>query len=223
MRVLRVARSSARKGRTQALNQMAQPGLDRARPHPGPSSGASASSTSWSGPRAIGPGAKRDIVSLTKFHTSDVGPARHHHRRGRSPRSTPSLKPLVQRDLRPEFGPPPSASERTPASALLVAAGDNPRAPPQRGGPSPTSAAPRRSTPAVARTNDNRLNRSGDPPGQLGPLAHRAHPYGLRPSNHRVHRSTQDGRPDQEGGDSLPQALRRSRGVQPPTSRQTGA
>jgi len=42
----------------------------------------------------------------------------------------------------------------------------------------------------------------------------------LTPAHHRAHRATDQGRPDQEGSDAMPQALRRSRGLQPPTARQ---
>ena len=67
MRVLRVARSSARKARTQALNQIRSLVLGPRPSRSETSSGPSTSSTSSSGPRRIEPGANRDIVSLTKF------------------------------------------------------------------------------------------------------------------------------------------------------------
>ncbi len=51
------------------------------------------------------------------------------------------------------------------------------------------------------------------PPGQLGSVAHRLHPDGQGPENQALHRASDEGRADQEGGDPLLQALCRSGGV----------
>ena len=98
------------------------------------------------------------------------------------------------------------------ASALLVAAGDNPERLKNEAtfaklcGVSPldASSGKQRTSPAQPRWR---------PPGQLGPLAHRVHPDGQRPENQALHRASDEGREDQEGGDALPQALRGEGGV----------
>ena len=46
------------------------------------------------------------------------------------------------------------------------------------------------------------------PPGQHRSLAHRVHPHGQGPENQALHRAPDEGRADQERGDALPQALR---------------
>ena len=111
MRVLRVARSSARKGRTQALNQMRNlvstapesvrdelRGLNVYRLLERAS--------------AYRPGSKRDIVSLTKFTPAHVGPPGPHPRRG-DLRDRRHPQALGQGDRALNLSPP-SASGPTP-------------------------------------------------------------------------------------------------------------
>ena len=157
MRVLRVARSSARKGRTQALNQMRN-----------------LVSTAPESIRAelrglnvfhllerastYRPGAKRDIVSLTKFTPSDVGPARHHPRRG-DLRDRRHPQALGHRDRPRLVGALGVGTDA--ASALLVTAGDNPERLRDEAafahlcGASPIEA-------SSGKQERHRLNRSGD-------------------------------------------------------------
>ncbi len=98
------------------------------------------------------------------------------------------------------------------ASALLVAAGDNPERLKNEAafaklcGVSPLDA-------SSGKQQRHRLNRRRGPPSQLSALAHRFHPDGQRPENQALHRAPDEGRSDKEGGDPLPQALRGSRGV----------
>ena len=85
------------------------------------------------------------------------------------------LKPLVK-ETAPELvslsasaPTPPRRFSSLPATILNVFATRR---------PSLTSAAPHRSTPAAARTNDTGSTAAGSS-GQLRPLAHRDHPDGL--------------------------------------------
>ncbi len=211
MRVLRVARSSARRSRTQAINQMrslistaAERVASRAaRPLHlrGPRSGAAPTGTAD----------KRDIASVTKLHPADCWPG------GRIALEE-EVKEIDASARRPSSPRPhPNSSQSTGvgtdvASALLVAAGDNPERLQERGDlrPSLRSVADRRQQrqAAPAPTQPQR-----GPPGQLRAVAHRLHPDGQRPANQRLHRAADEGGSDQEGGDALPQALRRSRGA----------
>ena len=95
------------------------------------------------------------------------------------------------------------------ASALLVAAGDNPRAPEERGN---LRQALRGLTPRRLERQERTspTEPRWGPSGQLRPLAHRVHPHGVRPEDPALHRATHEGGSDQEGGDPLPQALRGS-------------
>ncbi len=218
MRVLRVARSSARKGRTQALNQMRN--LVSTAPE---SIRAELRGLSvfhlLERASTYRPGAKRDIVSLTKFSLRMLA-RRAITLEEEITEIDAILKPLVK-ETAPELVATLGIGTDA-ASALLVAAGDNPERLRNEAafahlcGASPLDA-------SSGKNQRHRLNRSGDRQANsaLWHIVH--HPDGLRPSHHRVHRSTQDGRPDQEGGRAMPQALRRPRGLRPPTSREIGA
>ena len=123
MRVLRVARVSARKARTQALNQMR-------------SLISTAPETIRAELRDLNvyrlleraaryrPGTERDVTSLTKFTPADCSPAAPSRSRTRSPSSTPSSTRSSPRP-HPSCSPVIGLGTDT-ASALLVAAGDNP-------------------------------------------------------------------------------------------------
>ena len=157
MRVLRVARSSARKGRTQALNQMCNlvstaPESVRAELR-----GLSVFNL-LERASAYRPGAKRDIVSLTKFSLRMLA------RRALTLEEEISeidaiLKPLVK-ETAPELVATLGIGTNA-ASALLVAAGDNPgrlrneAAFAHLCGASPLDA-------SSGKNQRHRLNRSGD-------------------------------------------------------------
>ena len=121
MRVLRVARASARKGRTQALNRCAAQPPPRPSP-PGPSSGASTCSASSSGPRPIGPGQARHRL-LTK-HTLRMLARRAITLEEEVTEIDAILKPLVK-ETAPELVDALGVGTDA-ASALFVTAGDNP-------------------------------------------------------------------------------------------------
>ena len=97
------------------------------------------------------------------------------------------------------------------ASAILVAAGDNPERLKSEStfaklcGVSPLDA-------SSGKQERHRLNRGGDRQANSA-LAHCVHPDGQRPENQALHRAPDERRADQEGGDPLPQALRGSRSV----------
>ena len=123
MRVLRVARFSARKARTQALNQMR-------------SLISTAPETIRAELRhlnvyrllercsAYRPGSRRDLGLAHQAHACACSPDGRFASRPRSPSSTPSSNPLVA-DTAPELVARLGIGTDC-ASALLVAAGDNP-------------------------------------------------------------------------------------------------
>ena len=108
------------------------------------------------------------------------------------------------------------------ASALLVAAGDNPERLRNEAtfahlcGASPIDA-------SSGKQERHRLNRSGDRQANsaLWHIVITRMVYDPRTTDY-IEQTDERGT-HQEGGDPLPQALRRSRGVQPSTSRETGA
>ena len=122
MRVLRVARSSAQKGRTQALNQMR--GLISTAPEP-----IRAELQGLNVFRLLErastyrPGTKRDVVSLTKFMLAD-GPSRALTLAEEITEIDAILKPLVIETAPQLVGALGVGTDA--ASALLVTAGDNP-------------------------------------------------------------------------------------------------
>ena len=122
MRVLRVARASARKGRTQALNQMRNLVSTAPEPIRAELRGLSVFHL-LERASSYRPGAKRDIVSLTKFALRTLA------RRALALEEEITeidaiLKPLVK-ETAPELISTLGVGTDA-ASALLVAAGDNP-------------------------------------------------------------------------------------------------
>ena len=165
-------------------------------------------------------GAKRDVVSLTKLSLRML--ARRAITLEEEISELDAILKLFVKETAPELVATLGTGTDA-ASTLFVAAGDdrgrlrNEAAFAHLCGASPLDA-------SSGKNQRHRLNRSGDRHGELCPLAHRAHPDGLRPSNHRVHRSTQEEEgADQKGDGPMPQAICRPRGVQPPTSRQPWA
>ena len=209
MRVLRVARSSARKGRTQALNQMR--GLISTAPDPirAELRGLSVFQL-LERASTYRPGAKRDIISLTKF-TLRMSARRAITLEEEISEIDAILKPLVK-ETTPELVATLGIGTDA-ASALLVAAGDNPGRL-RNEAASPTSAALRHSMPAAARTSDTDSIAAAivRPTLPSGTSCSPAWSTTLEPPSTSI-----DAREaDQEGGGALPQALRRSRGVRPP-------
>ena len=149
MRVLRVARSSARKGRTQALNQMRNLVSTAPEPIRAELRGLNVFHL-LERASAYRPGAKRDIVSLTKFSLRMLA------RRALTLEEEITeidaiLKPLVK-ETAPSLSPlsasgptPPRRSSSRPATIPNACATRR---------PSPISAAPHHSTQAAARTSD---------------------------------------------------------------------
>jgi transposase len=212
MRVLRIARHSARKARTQALNQMRSiistaPDeirtelrdlnvyrlLERA--------------------RGYRPGPGLDVHTVTKRTLRTL--ARRATALEDEITDIDAALTVLVAETAPELVARPGVGTDT-ASALLVAAGE-PRPAPQRSDirtslrrvthrrqqrhPTTTSPQPRRR-----------------PPSQQRALEDRAHPHGLRPENTPLHRSANERRPHQERSHPMPQALHRPRGLQPPTT-----
>ena len=216
MRVLRVARSSARKSRTQALNQMRSiistaPDqirselrdlnvyrlLERA--------------------SAYRPGARRDVASLTKLSLRTLA------RRALALEAEIAdidviLKELVH-DTAPELVARVGIGVDS-ATALLVAAGDNPGRLRNEAtfahlcGVAPVDA-------SSGKHERHRLNRGGDRQANSALWHIVDHPHGLRPEDPRLHRSAHQRRAHEEGSVPMPQALHRPRGLQPPPARPT--
>ena len=157
MWVLRVARSSARKGRTQALNQMRNLVSTAPDPIRAELRGLSVFSL-LERASAYRPGAKRDIVSLTKF-TLRMLARRALILEEEIAEIDAILKPLVK-ETAPELVATLGIGTDA-ASALLVAAGDNPgrlrneAAFAHLCGASPLDA-------SSGKNQRHRLNRSGD-------------------------------------------------------------
>ena len=174
MRVLRVARSSARKGRTQALNQMRNLISTAPEPIRAELRGLNVFHL-LERASTYRPGAKRDIVSLTKSQPADAGPARPSPSKRRSPRSTPSSNRWSKRP-RPNLSPlsasgptPPRRFSSRPVTTLNAS---------QRGGlRSPLRRLTARRQQRQERTTPAQPQRRSS--GQLRPLAHRHHPDGL--------------------------------------------
>ena len=149
MRVLRVARSSARKGRTQALNQMRNLVSTAPEPIRAELRGLNVFHL-LERASAYRPGAKRDIVSLTKFSLRMLA------RRALTLEEEITeidaiLKPLVK-ETAPNLSPL-SASGPTRRPHFSSRPGTTLNGCTTKR-PSPTSAAPHHSMPAAARTND---------------------------------------------------------------------
>ena len=157
MRVLRVARSSARKGRTQALNQMRN--LVSTAPDPIRSELRGLSVFNLlERASAYRPGAKRDIVSLTKLSLRMLA------RRAITLEEEITEIDAILKSLVKETAPELVATlgiGTDAASALLVAAGDNPERLRNEAafahlcGASPLDA-------SSGKNQRHRLNRSGD-------------------------------------------------------------
>ena len=216
MRVLRVARTSARKGRTQALNQMRSLISTAPEPIRDELRGLNVFHL-LERASSYRPGAKRDIVSLTKLSLRMLA-RRAITLEEEITELDAILKPLVK-ETAPELVATIGIGTDA-ASALLVAAGDNPERLRNEAafahlcGVSPIEA-------SSGKQHRHRLNRSGDCQANSA-LWHRDHPHGLRPAHHRVHRSANEGRTLQEGSGSMSQALHRSRGLRTPASREIG-
>ena len=157
MRVLRVARSSARKGRTQALNQMRNLVSTAPEPIRAELRGLNVLHL-LERASAYRPGAKRDVVSLTKFTLRMLA------RRAITLQEEISdidsiLKPLVKETAPELVGTLGIGTDA--ASALLVTAGDNPERLRNEAafahlcGASPLDA-------SSGKNQRHRLNRSGD-------------------------------------------------------------
>ena len=207
MRVLRVARRSARGNRTQAINQMR-----------------SLISTAPDELRA-------ELRDLSIYKVLTVASAfRHTGRTDVTTVTKLTLRTLARRALSleaevkeidrllktlvAETAPELNAIDGVGtdvASAILVAAGDNPERLKSEStfaklcGVSP-------STPRAASSNDIGSTAAGTAK-PTRPCGNRVHPDGQRPENQALHRAPDEGRADQEGGDPLPQELRRSGGV----------
>ena len=219
MRVLRVARSSARKARTQALNQMRNLVSTAPDPIRAELRGLSVFNL-LERASAYRPGAKRDVVSLTKFTLRMLA------RRALTLEEGISEIDAILKTLVKETAPALVASlgiGTDAASALLVAAGDNPERLRNEAafahlcGASPLDA-------SSGKNQRHRLIRSGDRQANSALW----HIVLTRMVNDPL-RAQPNTSPDAgmmvspRGGGALPQALRRSGGLQPSTSRQTWA
>jgi transposase len=193
MRVLRVARSSARRSRTQAINQIR-----------------SLISTAPDELRSE----RRDLSIYQVLTVSSA--FRHTNRTDVSTVTKLTLRMLARRaislevevkeidrllkTLVAETAPELSAINGVGtdvASALLVAAGGQPRAPQERGHLRQTlrGLTPRRLERQAGASPPQ--PRRG-PSGQLCPLAHRVHSHGVRPEDPALHRAPNEGRTDQK-------------------------
>jgi transposase len=212
MRVLRVSRSSARKARTQALNQMR-----------------SLISTAPDNIRnelrhlnvyrlleraaAYRPGTRRDLTSLTKLTLRMLA------RRAQTLETEVAELDAILGHLVTETAPQLIARNgigTDSASALLVAAGDNP----DRLRSEATFAHLCGASPLDASSGKNETPPSQPrrrPPSQRRALADRRDPHGVRPSHAPLHRAAHERRPHKERSLPLPQALHRPRGLPMPT------
>jgi transposase len=206
MRVLRVARRSARGSRTQAINQMR--------------------SLISTAPEEL----RAELRGLSIYKVLPVASAYRHT--GRTDVTTVTkltLRTLARRALSleeevkeidrllktlvAETAPELSAIEGVGtdvASAILVAAGDNPFEERIDVCQALRGLAPRR---LERQTAAAPAQPEWGSPSELGTVAHRLHPDGVRPQDPALHRAPDEGRSIQEGGDPLPQALRSSGGV----------
>jgi len=216
MRVLRVARSSARRSRTQCWNQMRS--IISTAPEP-----IRAELRHLNVYRLIErasayrPGQRRDVASLTKLSLRLLA-----RRAAALEAEVAELDAILEQlvhDTAPELIARPGIGTDC-ASALLVAAGDNPERLRSEAtfahlcGVAPIQA-------SSSKHDRHRLNPGRRPPSQLGAVAHRHHRHGLRPAHPPLHRAAHQGRPLQEGSLPMPQALHRPRGLQLPTPSRT--
>jgi transposase len=211
MRVLGVARCSARRSRTQAINQMR-----------------SLISTAPDGLRA-------QLRDLAIYQILTVtGAYRHNGRRDVTTLTRLALRTLARRALSleeevkeidrilkaliKETAPELCAVDGIGpdvASAILVAAGDNPERLKNEAtfaklcGVSPLDA-------SSGKQERHRLNRSGDRQDNSALWHIVLHPDGQRPPNPPLHPTANERRTNQEGGHPLPQALRGPRSVRRP-------
>ena len=166
---------------------------------------------------AYRPGTKRDLVSITKFSLRLLA-RRAIALEAEVAELDALLSPLVA-ETAPELLAVMGLGTDT-ASALLVAAGDNP----ERLRSEATFAHLCGVAPLDASSGKNerhRLNRGGDRQANSAlwrivitrMVCDAAHP--------RLHRATDEGRAHQEGGIPMPQALHRPGGLQPPTASRT--
>jgi transposase len=218
MRVLRVAKASARKARTQALNQM----------------------------RSIISTAPDDLRAELRhlnIHHLVLRCAAYRRTRGRDVRSLTkmSLRMLAQRarSLEDEVDELDAVLKELVkatapeliacvgvgvecASALLVAAGDNPERLRSEAtfahlcGASPIDA-------SSGKQQRHRLNRGGDRQANSALWRDRHDTHRLRPPHPRLHRPADGARAHQEGGLPVPQALHRTRGLRPAPAREPRA
>ncbi len=208
MRVLRVARSSARRSRTQAINQMRSlisTAPDELRAELRDLSIYKVLELA-SAYRHTG---RTDVTGVTKL-TLRMLARRALALEGEVKEIDRILKTLVA-ETAPELRAIDGGGHRRGVGPLGGRRGQ-PRAPEERGD----------LRQALRRLPARCLERqAGAPssqprwrsPSQLCPVAHRVHPHGQRPEDQALHRASDEGWSNQKGGDSLPQALRRSRGV----------
>jgi transposase len=199
MRVLRVARSSARRSRTQAINQMRS--LISTAPDELRSELRNLSIYRVLDlASAYRHTAKTDVITVTKLTLRTL--ARRALSLEEEIKEIDRLLKVLVAETAPELNAINGVGTDV-ASALLVAA----RASEERGHlrQALRGGAPRRLE-RQERTPSPQPRRGSS--GQLRALAHRVHPHGVRPANQALHRAPDEGRQDQERGHPLPQALR---------------
>jgi transposase len=207
MRVLRIARSSGRSSRTQAINQMrslVSTAPDELRAELRDLSIYKVLRIA-SAYRHTG---KTDVATLTKLALRTLA------RRALALEEEVKEIDRILKTLVAETAPELNAVDGVGtdvASALLVAVGDNPERLKNGHLRQALRGLSTRRFEWQASTTSPQPERR--PSGQLSPLAHRLHPNGQRPEDLPLHRASGEGRADQEGGDPLPQALRRAGGV----------
>jgi transposase len=211
IRVLRIARSSARHDRAEALNQLrslVSTAPDDLRQQLRHLTGRQLIART----AALRPGVQLDVSSATKTALRELG-RRAQYLEAQIARLDIRLRPLLATTA-PRMVAKHGVGTDT-AGALLVAAGDNPGRLRHEGtfahlcGWSPIEA-------SSGKLTRHRLNRGGDRQ-EPRPLAHRLDPHGLRPRHPRLRRATDQGRQVQARDHPVPQALRRPGALPAPT------
>ena len=201
--MLRVARRSAVKARTQPRNQLhalVVTAPDELRAH-------LRDLTTGQARRRRAPGsAPRHVADPTEATKRPCAPspAAGQHLDAEIDQLDAVLDPLVA-DRAPALVAA-SASAPTPPAQLLVTAGDNPdRLRTEAASPRSAASAPIQASPAS--TNRHRLNRGGDRASQRRPLPHRPVPAALGPRHPRLRRTPHHRRPIEKRDHPLPQTL----------------
>jgi len=216
MRVLRVARNSARRSRTQALNQMraliaTAPDEIRSELRDLNAHRLLQRASSYR------PGQRRDVNAVCRFTLRTLA------RRAIALADEITEIDTILTDLATETAPELVAITGVGtdvATTLLVAAGDNPERLHNEGDcRAPLRCCPDRRLERQTTTTPPQPRRR--PTSQLSALAHRHHPHGLRRTNPHLHQPTTRRRPHQARSHQMPQALHRPRDLPPTTPHPT--